>query len=502
MEKNIRHKESKVTFNQLNKARLSLSSNSNSNQENKKSNNNSTMNADKESKMAFNKLNKARLSLSSNSNSNQENKKASNSVKKANDTLDSKKNKNSSITSPPSSDHAYSKKLTPSDKKNKETSSIVITKKQAPESTSNATSNISNKTPSKIHYDPNLNLSEKPNAKKKVQTPKTDQQLKKLINEAKKSLKATTTEDIKKQQVQADSFKIPKKLNENTEDNIENKTEPPSRPNNEIPKDSSPLKSTKPLSKATNEIPKETLDKTVTLSNPLKSNSNVKKTLPEKLLQKAITNSKNADKKCNDKTKIKSRETVSSSILENLNNPLITNNITEKVKQSVFQKTAPSILTLATFEAQRKEINHNIGIKNFFNNPLIFLQSYVNKLMNTQNLNFALLNSNLPQDNVSNVNYVLNRDEKIELRNLMSENAGRINVFDMYQFGESMALTNSWWNEFKPNEKVSSEEFRKRALFETLRECPISYCYQFYCAFRERNSTPFRHVDTYWSGNT
>ena len=197
-------------------------------------------------------------------------------------------------------------------------------------------------------------------------------------------------------------------------------------------------------------------------------------------------------------------------ILENLNNPLITNNITEKVKQSVFKKTtartAPSILTLATFEAQHKEINDNLGIKNFFNNPLIFLQSYVNKLMNTQNLNFALLNSNLPllmpQDNVFNVNYELNRDEKIELRNLMSENAGRINVFDMYQFGESMALTNSWWNEFKPNEKVSSEEFRKRALFETLRECPISYCYQFYCAFRERNSTPFRHVDTYWSGKT
>ena len=167
--------------------------------------------ADKESKVTFNQLNKARLSLSSNSNSNQENKKASNSVKKANDTLDSKKNKNSSITSPPSSDHAYSKKLTPSDKKNKETSSIVITKKQATESTSNATSNISNKIPSKIHYDPNLNLSEKPNAKKKVQTPKTDQQLKKLINESKKSLKATTTEDIKKQQVQADSFKIPRK---------------------------------------------------------------------------------------------------------------------------------------------------------------------------------------------------------------------------------------------------------------------------------------------------
>jgi hypothetical protein len=52
--------------------------------------------ADKESKVTFNQLNKARLSLSSNSNSNQENKKASNSVKKANDTLDSKKNKNSS----------------------------------------------------------------------------------------------------------------------------------------------------------------------------------------------------------------------------------------------------------------------------------------------------------------------------------------------------------------------------------------------------------------------
>jgi hypothetical protein len=432
------------------------------------------------------------------------NKKASNNVKKVNDTLDSKKNKNSSITTPPSSDHAYSKKLTPSDKKNKETSSIVLAKKITTESTSNATSNISNKTPSKIHYDPNLNLNEKPNSKKKAQTPKTD---KKLINQTKKPLKATTTEEIKKQQVLIDSFKIPK-LNENTEDNIENKTEPPSRPNNEISKESSPLKSTKVFSKATNEIPKETLDKTVALSIPLKSDSNIKKTLPEKLLQKAITNSKNVDKKSNDKTKIKLKENVSSSILENLNNPLITNNISEKVKQSVFKKTtpktAPSILTLATFEAQHKEFNANIGIKNFFNNPLILIQNYVNKLMYTQNLNFALLNSNLPnvmpQDNVFNVNYELNRDEKIELRNLMSENAGKINVFDLYQFGESMAMTKSWWNEFKPNEKVSSEEFRKRALFETLRECPILFCYQFYCAFRERNSTPFRHVDTYWSG--
>ena len=494
------------------------------NDEKSKSNSNSSNN-----KFFVKQAKRPRLSLTSDSsNSNKERNQETNKKK---DLLDLKNSDVQRNVSP--SDHTYSKKVLPPDN-SKGGSSLVIMKKNTPENTNKTSTN--NKIPGKIVYDPNMKLNEKPNAKKKAQMSKGDQPLKNSNQETKQLLKTnvgetkqplnTNCEETIQKQDQMVTFKIPK-VNEKFSTKEDNEKEPSPKSSKQSPKDlvnkkSSPLNPLNPTSKLDKISSEESSNNKSIPLNPIndsskvekkilndssnnktsslhssKTKSNVKKPLISNHQHQIVKSLINSDK-------TKSKQNESSSILEKLNNPLITKNVSEKLKQSAVAKLAKNtsgVLTLASFETHRKSFNSEL--KNTIINPIFLLKNYTDNIINTQNSKFfVLLNNNLPpKDNVLNIHSELNRDDRIDLSRLMTQNAGNINYFDLYGFDESISSPKSWWLQSRANEKVLSEEFRKRAFDEILNECPFFMGYEFFCSLQKRNSAPYKHVEKYWIGN-
>ena len=336
-------------------------------------------------------------------------------------------------------------------------------------STDTTKSNVNAKTQNKIIFDPNLDKNVHLKKPTKVQSSKTSE----------KSNTSSNKEAVKAYE-KPNTFKIPR---------VEKSSLRKSIDSDEMPSTDSSAKA-----KSSEEsVRSDTLRKNS--SDVKKQKSDAKKVVTFNSQHQSINNMIKSNK-IKKKTKEISKKKEAASILEKLKPQ---NPASKLDKSKLIQNT--NNLSLTSLYKLQKELTANIGLKSVAvtSNPVILINNFVNKSLYTQYSNIKLLCYNsVPRDFAYETNYELNKNEKLELFDLIKESEGKINFFELLGFGEGNFLTKSFWSSKERSEIIHSEEFKKKSILGTLSDCPMTDSYEFYCSLRERASMPYRCVEPYW----